>query len=244
MKNKGWYFSKTQKKADSGVNRYHQGTRNRPGFSAFLDAKQREMIKLKKQLRAEAMTRGERMAVALNIILILLELWAARMVASRGWKNLVFYTQLSNALTALSSLALVGASAFGQSSGVTALRYTSVCMMVMTAVVTAAILVPMGGDPKMLLWGGSGLYHHVLCPALTTVSYLFFENHAGAGMIWLPMTVTLVYGLIMLWLNWKRIVDGPYPFFRVHHQSPVATVIWMAALVGMVGLISWAISLC
>ena len=35
----------------------------------------------------------------------------------------------------------------------------------------------------------------------------------------LPVIVTLIYGIVMLYLNWIRKVDGPYPFFQVHQQS-------------------------
>ena len=42
------------------------------------------------------------MSVALNILLILLELWAFKLVASRKWKNFIFYTQISNVITFLS----------------------------------------------------------------------------------------------------------------------------------------------
>lgn len=180
------------------------------------------------------------MAIVLNAAVLVLELWAVRLVWNRKWKNLMFYTQISNLLTFLSSAAflIAGAAGMAGEQAVTAMRYASVCMMVMTALVTAAVLVPMGGDPKVLLWGGNGIFHHVLCPAITTVSYVFFEPHTGFGMLWLPVAGTLAYGLIMLWLNWKRIVDGPYPFFRVHNQTAKATVIWMVALVGMIGVIS------
>jgi len=173
------------------------------------------------------------MGIALNIALILLELWALRMVISRGWKLFVFYTQISNILTFLSSAAFL---AFG--AGAAWLRYTSVCMMVMTGLVTAFVLVPMGGDPKQLLWSGSGLYHHVICPVLTLVSYVFFEPHVGFGLLWVPVAITLVYGMIMLYLNAKGIVDGPYPFFRVRQQSAGATVLWMLILVIALTVIS------
>ena len=118
-------------------------------------------------------------------------------------------------------------------------------MLVMTFFVTACVLIPMGGDPKKLLWSGSGLFHHVLCPLLSTVSYIFFENHAGLIWLWLPPAVTLIYGLTLLYLNGKEIVDGPYPFFRVRHQSALATVLWMTALMAAVSGISalvWAIA--
>ena len=178
------------------------------------------------------------MAMALNVIVALLELWAFRKVWNRKWMNLVFYTQISNILTFVSSLAFL---AFGR--GAVMLRYTSVCMMVMTALVTVFILVPMGGDPKKLLWSGNGLYHHVICPLITTVSYVFFEPHAGFSFLWLPVGVTLLYGLVMLALNGKELVDGPYPFFRVRHQSPGATVVWTIALVGLMAAISALVGL-
>ena len=126
---------------------------------------------------------------------------------------------------------------------VTVLRYLSNCMLVMTFFVTTCVLIPMGGDPKKLLWSGNGLYHHVLCPIVSTASYVFAEQHSG--MIWLPVIVTLVYGLVMLYLNGIRKVDGPYPFFRVHYQSAMATVLWMVALMAVMTGISagvWAIA--
>ena len=116
-------------------------------------------------------------------------------------------------------------------------------MLVMTFLVTTCVLIPMGGDPKKLLWSGNGLYHHVLCPIISTASYVFAEQHSG--MIWLPVIVTLIYGLVMLYLNGIRKVDGPYPFFRVHNQSVAATVLWMVVLMAVMAGISagvWAIA--
>ncbi len=159
-------------------------------------------------------------------------------LSDRKWLALAFYTQISNLVTTASALLLL---VFGQPGWVTVLRYVSTCMLVMTFFVTTCVLIPMGGSPRMLLFSGNGLYHHVLCPVLSTVSYIFFEHHSG--MVWLPAAVTLAYGLVMLWLNGIRKVDGPYPFFRVHDQSPMATVLWMAALLAAVTGISagiWA----
>ena len=48
----------------------------------------------------------------------------------------------------------------------------------------------------------------------------------------------LIPGLIMIFLNAVRVVDGPYPFFRVHDQSVPATVLWIFALMGVIGAIS------
>ena len=172
----------------------------------------------------------------LCLIVLLLEIRGLSLsLPGRKWMALVFYTQLSNLVTAVSALLLL---LFGQPYAVTVLRYLSTCMLVMTFFVTTCVLIPMGGDPKKLLWSGNGLYHHVLCPVISTASYILAENHTAGSMIWLPAVITLAYGLIMLYLNWKNKVDGPYPFFRIHNQSAAATILWMAVLFAAVSVIS------
>lgn len=181
------------------------------------------------------------LARILCILVLLLEARGLSLsITGRKWKILVFYTQLSNLAATVSALLLV---ILGQPMWVTVLRYLSNCMLVMTFFVTTCVLIPMGGDPKKLLWSGNGLYHHVLCPIVSTASYVFAEQHSGT--IWLPVIVTLVYGLVMLYLNGIRKVDGPYPFFRVHYQSAMATVLWMVALMAVMTGISagvWALA--
>ena len=73
---------------------------------------------------------------------------------------------------------------------------------------------------------------------ISTASYILAENHAGKNLIWLPAIITLVYGLVMLYLNWVKKADGPYPFFRIHNQSAAATVLWMTVLFAVVSVIS------
>lgn len=180
------------------------------------------------------------MARVLNLILIALEIRGLSLsnISKRKWLIFAFYTQLSNMLATLSSVLLV---IVGQPAWITTLRYLCVCMLVMTAMVTIFVLVPMGGDPHWLLWSGNGLYHHVLCPALATISYVFFEAHAPRSTLLLPVVVTLAYGLILIWLNYIRVVDGPYPFFKVHEQSWLATVLWVLVLLAVVTAISFGV---
>ena len=137
----------------------------------------------------------------LCLIILALEIRGLSLSLTRRlWKAFVFYTQLSNMMTAVSAALLL---VFGQPYPVSVLRYLSVCMMVMTFFVTTCVLVPMGGDPKKLLWSGNGLYLHVLCPVVSALSYILAEHHAGRGAIPVPVAVTLVYGLTMLCLNKK-----------------------------------------
>ena len=87
-----------------------------------------------------------------------------------------------------------------------------------------------------MMLSGNGLYHHTLCPVLSVSSYILWEQHSSAWL--LPVILTFVYGIVMLVMNAKNRFDGPYPFFRVHHQSKIATVVWMIMLTGIISVIS------
>ena len=169
---------------------------------------------------------------AVMCAIIACELWGLTEYGFRGVKRtLIFYTQLSNVTALVSAVLLLvtGGGAF-----VTGLRYLAVCMLVMTFLVTVCVLVPAVKDIHMLLLSRTGFFLHVVCPFLNTASYILLENHVSAGWIGVPPFVTLTYGLIMIRLNIKRVVDGPYPFFRVYHQSRTATVLWVAVLFAVI----------
>lgn len=175
------------------------------------------------------------MAIAANVLIILFEILGLRIsIADRHWKIFAYYTQISNLITLLSSVALL---LFGGEAAW--LRYLSACMLTMTFLITLCVLVPMGGGFKTLMLSGNGLYHHTLCPIISVLSYLAWESHSR---LWLlPVAVTTIYGLVMLYMNWKQRFDGPYPFFRVRNQSPLATVLWMLGLIAFIALLSLSI---
>jgi len=189
------------------------------------------------------------LAIIINIILVILEIVdLVKSFPKRGWITFAFYTTLSNVITFVSSLVLLAACAGGSmfsSSGHAAwfpviLRYLASCMMLMTFVTTAFILVPLGGSAKELLFT-EGLLHHLVCPVLCIVSYAALEPHAR-GACWLvPVVFTFCYGILMFWLNYKRKIDGPYPFFRVHRQGKGATVMWMCVLTAIITVMSFIV---
>lgn len=176
------------------------------------------------------------MAVVANMVVVVLEAMGLRIsVEDRRWQVLAYYTQLSNLVTLASSVAflLLGAKA-------APMRYLSSCMLAMTFLVTLLVLVPMGGGFRKLMLSGNGLYHHTLCPVVSVASYVLWEPHASPWL--LPVVVTTAYGLMMLYLNWRRRFDGPYPFFRVHEQGRAATVLWTLVLVAAITAISLGIA--
>lgn len=181
------------------------------------------------------------MARILNLIIVILELIAFRKsFKANGFKaeNFAFYTQISNCLTLVSSLLLV---ILGQKPYVEIFRMVSVTMLIMTFFVTACILVPVTKNPKGLLFSGSGCFHHLIIPILSTLSYLLAEDRAPLSYVWLPVALTLVYGLVMLYLNAKGKIDGPYPFFMVNRFGTKLICLWMAGLFLVTSVISFGV---
>lgn len=164
------------------------------------------------------------MAKVLNGLVICFEILGFKdSIPKRKLAILMFYTQLSNLVTILSSVLFL---IIGEKAAW--MRYLSTCMLTMTFMVTLFVLVPMGGGFKQLMLSGNGLYHHTLCPIVSVLSYVFLEPHAG---IWqIPVAVTMAYGFIMMLLNGLGICDGPYPFFRVRQQPVYATILWAIVL--------------
>ena len=135
-------------------------------------------------------------ALIANIVIIILEVISFYLCRSRGLGMLVFYTQLSNLVTLVSSVCFVISR--GAVFTVT-MRYLSTVMLTMTVLITLFVLIPMGAGFVRMMLSGSGLYHHTLCPLISIASYLLWEQHSSAWAI--PVTVTFVYGMIILYLN-------------------------------------------
>lgn len=115
-------------------------------------------------------------------------------IGDRRWKVFAFYTQLSNIATAVSAVLVL---AFGETPFTIMMRYLSSCMLVMTFFVTTCILIPMGGDPKLLLFSGNGFYHHLVIPIVSVGSYLLAESHIPSALaILIPTVMTFLYGML------------------------------------------------
>ncbi len=176
------------------------------------------------------------MARILNLIILILEL---RTITkdSKGFKvnNYVYYTQISNTIAAFSSLLLV---IFGQKYFVEVMRLFSTSMLTMTFFVTVFILLPITKQFINLFLSSSGLFFHLICPILSLVSYLFFENKAPMIWILLPVLFTVAYGLLMVYLNLIGKIVGPYPFFMIKRFGKKLVATWMVVLTLVTAAIS------
>ncbi len=98
-----------------------------------------------------------------------------------------------------------------------------VTSMVMLTFIDQAFVIPSGlGFNKIgfLLFQGSALFLHTLCPLLSLVSLLFYERVTLKKYDYLLATIpTVAYGVIMLLLNYLKVITGPYGYFLVHETS-------------------------
>ena len=174
------------------------------------------------------------------LLIIVCEIWGITGVDKKHLlKSMIYYTQLSNVAALISAVLLL---CFGPAEWIAVFRFLSVCLLIMTCLVTVFVLQPLLHDSYLLLWSRTGFFLHLVCPFLNTLSYVFLETHAK-GSVFLPPAATLLYGVIMLYMNYIEKVDGPYPFLRIRHQTKTATVIWIIVLLAAMGAISSAVAL-
>ncbi len=182
-------------------------------------------------------------AFVLNCLIAVCEIYALGYTFFRNgsfdYTALQFYTNDSNILALVSSLIYLQQSG---RRGKTAqrMRYASSSCLSLTFIVVLLVLIP--SDPESagyLLLDRACFFEHLVVPVLSFVSFVFFEKNSlmkrdAAG----ALVPTLSYALAAVILNAVRIIDGPYPFLRIHDQSSVVSVLWFVVIAGGAYLIS------
>ena len=161
-------------------------------------------------------------------------------VRSMGWKNFMYYTELSNYLlmTGLIIHVIYLLKGGKMPRWATRLKFAGVCTVTVTFVVVVTVLSWFFGL-WYLLTTGVMLYHHTICPLLAAASFLFLEKEEATreDVRW-SLLPTLLYGTIMIILNIVGTVVGPYPFLMVRYQPWYMSIIWVIVIVGGAGLLS------
>ena len=116
------------------------------------------------------------------------------------------------------------------------LRLMSLVSLMITFLVVLFILtfmVPL----RFLFLGyyGTNLILHVICPLLLLYIYFKFDEKVKVNKYELiyNMIPTLIYAIILIILNIKGIVDGPYAFLRFNFQPLYQSVLWFILIVGI-----------
>ncbi len=149
------------------------------------------------------------------------------------WGQFVYYTQCSNYLLLIATVVhLICLLRRSVPTAVERFLYIATCLTSVTFLVTVCVLIPWYGHPEFFLLKTNGLFHHLLCPLLAVAGLPFLHpmRKKDARLALIP---TFVYGIILYTLNYFRIVDGPYPFLKVHAQPWYMSVLWFMILAGV-----------
>ena len=173
-------------------------------------------------------------------------IWMEAMAVRACWRDsgvrmFRFYTQDSNILALAVCAVCAVCTAFCLATGRPLPLWTArlkhmaaVCLMV-TFIIATCVLVPMEPQNsfRSFMLEGPMLYMHTLCPLVMLASYLLLQR--GVPFAWynafVPVIPTVIYGLVSIAMNLKRVYSGPYPFLRIHEQPPAVTVAWCIAIV-------------
>ena len=184
--------------------------------------------------------------LTMNLAIIIFEIIGFVIVfKDNGFKLFEYYTQDSNLLLLVSSIMIsiyMIKSLKGNKVKVpkwfSAFRLTAVLSVLVTFFTVVFFLMPTFGGPKEALIDGSMKYHHLLCPILATLSFIFYEKYEIKKYDNIKSLIfTVLYSVVLILLNILKVVDGPYPFLRVTSQSLIKSVgVSVAMLVGAIAI--------
>lgn len=179
--------------------------------------------------------------ITINILIIILEIIGFILVFNElGIVSLEYYTEDSNLLLLVSSSIFLMFLLRNKElpSWFKSLRFASIVSTTLTLIIVLTVL-SWTTDLGLyhLLFGGSMLYHHTLCPVLAIFAFMI-EKYDELNVIH-GLYFTIIYAIIMISLNILKIVEGPYPFLLIYKQPVIHSVIWTIVILA----ITYAITL-
>ncbi len=177
-----------------------------------------------------------KMSIITNVLIVLFEIFALIKLYINNEGLLVeYYTVDSNLLALLSSILLLVYLFRNKKvpSYLRILKYVSVVCLTITFFVVVFVLLPMlDFNYHFILLDGSMFYHHVLCPVLAFITFIWFDDLGKFKKkdYYYPIIFTLCYAFILIILNYLLIVDGPYPFLRIYKLTILSSILWFAGI--------------
>jgi hypothetical protein len=162
----------------------------------------------------------------LNCILLVFEVigltWS--MIYTNSLVSFKFYTNLSNVLALFSSIFFI-ITTFVNNNCLSKiskyLKFVSTIGLLITFVVVLFVLGPSGASKNGIegymnyIYPHGLLFLHVLCPIVSIISFILFENHKDLDDIrWylLAALYTFVYGIIVITIVYFTDIKSPYFF--------------------------------
>lgn len=178
-------------------------------------------------------------SLILNILIFLLEVVGLIVNLSINKRiGVEYYTSLSNILILITSLLFI--IYFFKREKIPKylkiLKLSSTVCISITFLIVILVLAPMYNfNYKYMLFHNELLYYHLLCPILSIITFIFFDdlNDFNKKDSYFGLSFTLLYAIILSTLNILKIVYGPYPFLRVYEQSIFVSIIWFILINGL-----------
>ena len=187
----------------------------------------------------------KRLSILLNILIVFLEIIGFVITYVINKKiSIEFYTEDSNILALITSSIFVIYMLNKKEipRWLKLLKYaTTICLSV-TFIVVIFILAPMYNfNYPYLLFHNSLLYQHLLCPILSIITFIYFDNLGDFSIKdnFTSLSLTLLYAIILIILNILKLVIGPYPFLMVYEQSILISIIWFIIIFTLAYLIGY-----
>lgn len=169
----------------------------------------------------------KKIALIFNILIVLLEIIALSKTITN--LQLEYYTMDSNILALISSILFI---IFYKKniSLVKDIRFVATSCLTVTFLVVIFVLCPMYNfNYKLLMFTDNFLIFHTICPLLSIISYIVFEDRSTKN--YLCLIFTMIYGIVLITLNLLNVVKGPYPFLMIRNQSIWASLFWSITLI-------------
>lgn len=181
------------------------------------------------------------LALLINLAIVIMELFAFIVCyKSDGIGCFKYYTQDSNLFLMFASLIYAIYLFINIKTNkdiprlVSILKYSATTCVTITFLVVITVLAPVMGGYKAMLIDGTMKYHHLICPILAFISFIFLEEHniKGSKDALIAMIFTVAYGIVAVALNIFKVMDGPYPFLKVYEQSLLMSIMWVILMNG------------
>lgn len=180
----------------------------------------------------------DKYSIMFNIFIIIFEILGIVVyMLNSSYFDFAYYTHDSNILALLSSsIYLIFVLKKKEiPKWVSILRYASVLSLALTFLVVIFVLLPMYDfNYKFILLEGAMPYFHIICPILTFISFIIFEEHNINDNLDVlrALYFSIAYSVIIILLNIIDMVEGPYPFLMIKKNSIVTSIIWFMIIDG------------
>ncbi len=183
-------------------------------------------------------------AEAISFSLAIKELGANVFIRFCGISNLLLFL---SAFFALLSVYFNVRKGCGTNPYSHTLRYVATCASMTTLFVFLFVLLPCEKDPKLFLTTFYDWLFYIICPLLSALSFLLFEKEESRTLkypcVLISVAVLIIYGAVMLALNYVGLYSGPYFFLRVREEPTRTVALFLSCMTIGAAIISYLLCL-